>query len=181
MDRYFEYRRRGSSIVMPVWTAAHHISRDPADQHLFIRVCRRTVPKAGRRKRRLALYVRQSKLKSALPKRRKFSGSRRMGSLICRPFRATFSFSEVRHGSDSRLRVRGHGACRRDVSSRGVRAVSRSAHAHRPAEPRHPVLHELTHQWFGDLVTMRWFDDLWLKEGFAEYMAYQTLAFLETG
>ena len=34
------------------------------------------------------------------------------------------------------------------------------------------VLHELTHQWFGDLVTMRWFDDLWLKEGFAQYMAY---------
>ncbi len=41
------------------------------------------------------------------------------------------------------------------------------------------VLHELTHQWFGDLVTMRWFDDLWLKEGFAEYMAYQTLASLK--
>ncbi len=33
------------------------------------------------------------------------------------------------------------------------------------------VLHELAHQWFGDLVTMRWFDDLWLKEGFAQYMA----------
>src|SRR5262249_25630824 len=28
------------------------------------------------------------------------------------------------------------------------------------------ILHELAHQWFGDLVTMRWFDDLWLKEGF---------------
>ncbi len=41
------------------------------------------------------------------------------------------------------------------------------------------VLHELTHQWFGDLVTMRWFDDLWLKEGFAEYLAYQTLAALK--
>jgi aminopeptidase N len=40
------------------------------------------------------------------------------------------------------------------------------------------VLHELTHQWFGDLTTMRWFDDLWLKEGFAQYMAYQTLAAL---
>jgi aminopeptidase N len=41
------------------------------------------------------------------------------------------------------------------------------------------VLHELTHQWFGNLVTMRWFDDLWLKEGFAQYMAYHTLAELK--
>ncbi len=38
------------------------------------------------------------------------------------------------------------------------------------------LLHELTHQWFGDLTTMCWFDDLWLKEGFAQYMAYQALA-----
>jgi aminopeptidase N len=38
------------------------------------------------------------------------------------------------------------------------------------------MLHEMAHQWFGDLVTMRWFDDLWLKEGFAQYMAYQTQA-----
>jgi len=38
------------------------------------------------------------------------------------------------------------------------------------------LLHELAHQWFGDLVTMRWFDDLWLKEGFADYMAYHALA-----
>ncbi|HVW83978.1 MAG TPA: M1 family aminopeptidase, partial [Bryobacteraceae bacterium] len=41
------------------------------------------------------------------------------------------------------------------------------------------VLHELAHQWFGDFVTMRWFDDLWLKEGFAQYMAFHTLAELE--
>ena len=40
------------------------------------------------------------------------------------------------------------------------------------------ILHELSHQWFGDLVTMRWFDDLWLKEGFANYMASHTLATL---
>src|SRR5207248_690041 len=41
------------------------------------------------------------------------------------------------------------------------------------------LLHELTHQWFGDFTTMRWFDDLWLKEGFAQYMAYQALADLK--
>src|SRR5690242_233923 len=43
------------------------------------------------------------------------------------------------------------------------------------------LLHELTHQWFGDFTTMRWFDDLWLKEGFAQYMAYQALASLKPG
>ncbi|MCR6711514.1 MAG: aminopeptidase N [Demequina sp.] len=32
------------------------------------------------------------------------------------------------------------------------------------------VMHELAHMWFGDLVTMRWWDDLWLNESFAEYV-----------
>jgi aminopeptidase N len=50
-----------------------------------------------------------------------------------------------------------------------------------PFEPGAPDLlrraqllfHEAAHQWFGDLTTMRWFDDLWLKEGFANLMAFE--------
>jgi aminopeptidase N len=38
------------------------------------------------------------------------------------------------------------------------------------------IAHEMAHMWFGDLVTMRWWDDLWLNESFAEYMGYRIVA-----
>lgn len=38
------------------------------------------------------------------------------------------------------------------------------------------IAHEMAHMWFGDLVTMRWWNDVWLSESFAEYMGFQVIS-----
>ncbi|AUI49046.1 hypothetical protein BUN20_22570 [Bacteroides fragilis] len=47
----------------------------------------------------------------------------------------------------------------------------RTSHSGRGVEPAELIAHETSHMWFGDLVTMDWFDDVWTKEVFANYFA----------
>ncbi|SQD93617.1 Aminopeptidase N [Parafrankia sp. Ea1.12] len=55
--------------------------------------------------------------------------------------------------------------------------VFRSAVTEAERERRAVVIaHEMAHMWFGDLVTMRWWDDLWLNESFAEYLGTRVTA-----
>ncbi len=52
---------------------------------------------------------------------------------------------------------------------------SRATQAERDSRAN-TIAHEMAHMWFGDLVTMRWWDDLWLNESFAEYIGYRVCA-----
>jgi aminopeptidase N len=55
--------------------------------------------------------------------------------------------------------------------------VFRSAVTDSERERRAVLLaHEMAHMWFGDLVTMRWWDDLWLNESFADYLGWRVVA-----
>ncbi len=55
--------------------------------------------------------------------------------------------------------------------------LPRSRETHAFYEQRaNTVLHEMAHMWFGDLVTMKWWDDLWLNESFAEWASHHASA-----
>jgi aminopeptidase N len=63
------------------------------------------------------------------------------------------------------------------VTIRDEMFLFRSAATDAQRETRAMVIaHEMAHMWFGDLVTMRWWDDLWLNESFAEYLGHRVVA-----
>lgn len=49
--------------------------------------------------------------------------------------------------------------------------LDKSANASELHERAHTIAHEVSHMWFGNLVTMKWFDDVWMKEVFANFIA----------
>ena len=86
------------------------------------------------------------------------------------PYRSRATTASVRWPTTSRpSRIQERLASSRRSPVASATAVDRLSRAN-------AIAHEMAHMWFGDLVTMKWWDDLWLNESFAEWAAYHACA-----
>ncbi len=181
MDCNLEYRCRKPNFC---WygTKTHPIRRNAADPYISVCLCRRPISKVVRIAGNAGTVCAQIKVRARSERSSQVQqiasrGINYLSNFFAQPFPFPkydmvlipgLAYGGMEHAGATFLREES--------------VLFRTAPTHSDLLNRDIlVLHELTHQWFGNLVTMRWFDDLWLKEGFAEYMAYQTLAALEPG
>ena len=156
-------RRRAARTASPTTERSQHLPRR-ADRRARTHSGRRDSPTTGIP---LGIYCRASLAEhldadgcSPRPSRASTSSTATSAPVPVR---------QVRPAVRARVQRRRDGERRRGDLPRGLRlplAGSPGSTYERRAET---MLHEMAHMWFGDLVTMRWWDDLWLNESFATF------------
>ena len=152
---------------------------DRAAGHLLRLADRRAVPRPARRARRHPAGHLLPPVARRAPGRRRRGdlhrspGSASTGSTSSSPS-ATRSASTTRRSCPSSTPAR----WRTRAWSPSATTSSSARRSPTPSASSGPrtIAHEMAHMWFGDLVTMRWWDDLWLNESFAEYLGTRVTA-----